>query len=134
MKTQAISNLGSIKIIVTAIVALGFIFSARATPIPQRLIIIVHEEAWDRLSSKANRNALFDSWGESYHVELSMVREFGAHGWIVKLEKQLPKTELNYLVDEILKNPNIKYIEVDSRRSPSTKKDTKTMPYEGKKT
>ncbi|MEE9412400.1 MAG: hypothetical protein V3V22_05040 [Methylococcales bacterium] len=88
---------------------------AMSDPISQQLVIIIQADAWQQLSSEDHRDALIDSWSESFQVDLSFVRQFGTNGWVIKLEKQVPTTELAQLIDEINQNAHIESIEEDSR-------------------
>jgi hypothetical protein len=116
MKTRAVSNLWTgILIYLYTLVSLGFTLSAIAGPISQQLVIIVREDAWQRLSSQANRDVVIDGWGKSSQVDLSIVREFGTHGWVIKLEKQLSTAEVTHLIEEIKQDPDIESIEENSR-------------------
>ncbi len=75
----------------------------------------MREDAWQRLSSQANRDVVIDGWGKSSQVDLSIVREFGTHGWVIKLEKQLSTAEVTHLIEEIKQDPDIESIEENSR-------------------
>ena len=85
------------------IVVLGLILPVMAEPISQQIIIIVREQAWQRLSFQTKRDAVIDGWAESSQVGLSIVREFGTHGWVIKLKKNCQQNNFPNLLKRLSK-------------------------------
>ncbi|MEE9424475.1 MAG: hypothetical protein V3V18_05805 [Methylococcales bacterium] len=116
MKTSDVSNLWpGVLFYIYTMISLGIVMPTMADPLSQQLVIFVREDAWQTLSTQENRDALIDSWSESFQVDLFFVRQFGTNGWVIKLEKQVSTDELTQLIEEIEQDPDIESIEEDSR-------------------
>jgi hypothetical protein len=81
----------------------------------QQIIIRFLPQSWKSVQTPEARDCLLRRWEATYETNLTYVREFANHGWIVRLERNLSPDKFKQLVKEISNDPVVEYAEDDAQ-------------------
>jgi len=88
-----------------------------AQPVRQQIIVHFHPEYWESVKAPEVRERLLAKWSSQSGNQLTLVRPFGAHGWIVRLNPGVPDEALHRLIAAIDIDPVVVRAEEDVRVS-----------------
>jgi hypothetical protein len=80
----------------------------------QQIIIRFFSQPWESIQTPEARDRLLRRWEATYATNLTYVREFANHGWIVRLDHNLSPDKFKQLVKEISNDPAVEYAEEDA--------------------
>ena len=80
----------------------------------QQIIIRFLPQSWESVQTPEARDRLLRRWEAPYETNLTYVREFANHGWIVRLDRDLSPDKFMRLEKEISNDPAVEYAEEDA--------------------
>ncbi len=80
----------------------------------QQIIVYIHPDHWEKLQAAQARSQWLHDWSATHGVDLSFVRSFGAHGWIIRLHQAVPAGSLRELIQSLNKDPVVEHAEEDA--------------------
>lgn len=88
--------------------------TANAGLVDQQIIVNIRPSHWEQLQPTQARSQWLQDWGIAHGVELSFVRSFGSHGWVIRLNQALTEDALQKLLQSLNKDPAIEHAEEDA--------------------
>lgn len=82
--------------------------------VEQQIIVSFQPNHWEQLQAAQARTQWLQDWGTAHGVELSFVRSFGSHGWVIRLNQAVSAEALRELIQSLNKDPAIEHAEEDA--------------------
>jgi hypothetical protein len=88
--------------------------AGQTSSMPQQIVIRFLPQPWESVQTPEARDRLLRRWEAPYETNLTYVREFVNHGWIVRLDRDLSPDKFKQLLKEINNDPAVEYAEEDA--------------------